>query len=108
MEKSAANHQEDGRAAMAEIEPPKIMDASAFHYYSLSQGHKRWYTSLFAAARRPYRLSTDEHDAMVALRGGFMDAYEATRASSNQSFVPTWPSGAEIKRGTYDQSIMRL
>ena len=90
MEKSAANHQEDGRAAMAEFEPPQIMDASAFHYYSLSQGQKRGYTSLFAAARRPYRLSTDEHDAMVALRGGFMDAYQSFFQSEFCADVAKW------------------
>jgi len=75
-EKSSANHQEDGMAAIrtAARDDP-INQASIWHVPGTQRRVDR-HMSLFEAARSHYLLTKEQHNALVKKRGVFMDAYQ--------------------------------
>jgi len=94
-EKSSANHQEDGMAAIrtATHDDP-INQASIWHVPGTQRRVDR-HMSLFEAARSHYLLTKEQHNELVKNRGVFLDAYQAWfNGASKGPQVVRWDGSA--------------
>ena len=76
-EKSSANHQEDGMAAIRTAAGDDPINRASIWHVPGTQRRGDRHMSLFESARSHYLLTKEQHNELVKNRGVFLDAYQA-------------------------------